>query len=96
MGQARIDQTRELACDEIAAESLSSRAQYARSLLSIAQFMDANQRPAAGYALGLSDTNTPEDRTVNVVAKGNRIRKTTARASALATLFLLLVNSPFG
>jgi beta-lactamase regulating signal transducer with metallopeptidase domain len=40
MGQARIDQTREWVCDEIAAESLFSRAQYARSLLSIAQFME--------------------------------------------------------
>jgi beta-lactamase regulating signal transducer with metallopeptidase domain len=61
--KARIDQTRELACDEIAAESLSTRTQYARSLLSIAQTMGANQHSAtAGYALGLFDINTLEDR----------------------------------
>ena len=49
--KARIDQTRELACDEIAAESMSTRTQYARSLLRVAQSMAANQGPAmTGYA----------------------------------------------
>ena len=46
--KARIDQTRELACDEIAAESLSTRTQYARSLLSIAQSMAANRPSGKG------------------------------------------------
>src|ERR1700686_3334561 len=67
--KARIDQTRELACDEIAAECLSTSTQYARSLLTIAQSMSANQRPATvGYALGLFDTNTLEDRIMNELA----------------------------
>jgi len=91
--KARIDQTRELACDEIAAECLSTRAQYARSLLSIAQSMAANQRPATvGYALGLFDTNTLEDRIMNVLAKANRFRKTWARASALGASGLLITT----
>jgi beta-lactamase regulating signal transducer with metallopeptidase domain len=91
--KARIDQTRELACDEIAAECLSTRTQYARSLLSIAQSMAANQRPATvGYALGLFDTNTLEDRIMNVLAKANRFRKTRARASALAASGLLIAT----
>jgi beta-lactamase regulating signal transducer with metallopeptidase domain len=89
--KARIDQTRELACDEIAAECLSTRMQYARSLLSIAQSMAANQPGATvGYALGLFDTNTLEDRIMNVLAKANRIRKTWARASALGASGLLI------
>ena len=91
--KARIDQTRELTCDEIAAECLSTRTQYAHSLLSIAQSMAANQRPATvGYALGLFDTNTLEDRIMNVLAKASPIRKTRAQASAIATLVLLLVT----
>ena len=91
--KARIDQTRELACDEIAAESLSTRTQYARSLLSIAQTMGANQHSAtAGYALGLFDTNTLEDRIMNVLATTNRIRKTWARASVLAASGLLMAT----
>jgi beta-lactamase regulating signal transducer with metallopeptidase domain len=89
--KARIDQTRELACDEIATECLSTRTQYARSLLSIAQSMAANQRPATvGYALGLFDTNTLEDRVMNVLANANRFRKTWARASALGASGLLI------
>jgi beta-lactamase regulating signal transducer with metallopeptidase domain len=91
--KARIDQTRELACDEIAAGCLSTHTQYARSLLSIAQFMAANRRPATvEYALGLFDTNTLEDRIVNVLAKANRVRKTWTRASALATAGLLIMT----
>jgi len=91
--KARIDQTRELACDEIAAECLSTCAQYARSLLSIAQSMAANQRPAAvGYALGLFDTNTLEDRIMNLLARANRFRKTWARLSALGVSGLLFTT----
>jgi beta-lactamase regulating signal transducer with metallopeptidase domain len=91
--KARIDQTRELACDEIAAEGMPTRTQYARSLLSIAQSIAANQRPATGgYAMGLFDINTLEDRIMNVLAKASRIRKTRAQASALATVALLIVT----
>jgi beta-lactamase regulating signal transducer with metallopeptidase domain len=88
-----VDQTRELACDEIAAESLSMGAQYARSLLSIAQSMAANQRPTTvAYALGLFDTNTLEERIMNVVAKANRFRKSWARASAIGAWGLLIAT----
>jgi BlaR1 peptidase M56 len=91
--KARIDQTRELACDEIAAECLSTSTQYARSLLTIAQSMSANQRPSTvGYALGLFDTNTLEDRIMNVLARANRIRKTWARLSALGVSGLLITT----
>jgi beta-lactamase regulating signal transducer with metallopeptidase domain len=91
--KARIDQTRELACDEIAAGTLPTRTQYARSLLSIARSMAANQCAAtAGHALGLFDTNTLEDRIMNLLAKTNNIRKTWARASALAASGLLIAT----
>jgi beta-lactamase regulating signal transducer with metallopeptidase domain len=91
--KVRIDQTRELACDEIAAECLSTRTHYARSLLSIAQSMAANQHPGTvGYALGLFDANTLEDRIVNLLAKADRFRKTWARASTLAASGLLIAT----
>ena len=91
--KARIDQTRELACDEIATESMSTRTQYARSLLSIAQSMAAKQLPAnVGYALGLFDTNTLEDRIMNVLERANRVRKTRAQALVFATVALLIVT----
>jgi beta-lactamase regulating signal transducer with metallopeptidase domain len=89
--KARIDQTRELACDEIAAESMPTRTRYARSLLSIAQSIAANQRPATvGYAMGLFDANTLEDRIMNVLTKANRIRKTRAQTSLLPHWFCYL------
>ena len=89
----RIDQTREFACDEIAAESLPTGTQYARSLLRIAQSMASNQRPTTvAYALGLFDTNTLEDRIMNVIAKTNRFRKSWARASALGASGCLLAT----
>jgi beta-lactamase regulating signal transducer with metallopeptidase domain len=91
--KARIDQTRELACDEIAAECLSTSTQYARSLLTIAQSISANQRPATvDYALGLFDTNTLEDRIINVLTRANGIRKKWARLSALGVSGLLIAT----
>jgi beta-lactamase regulating signal transducer with metallopeptidase domain len=91
--KARIDQTRELACDEIAAESLPTHTQYARSLLRIAQSMAAKQLPAnVGYALGLFETNTLEDRIMNVLERANRVRKARAQALVLATLALLIAT----
>jgi beta-lactamase regulating signal transducer with metallopeptidase domain len=90
--KARIDQTRELACDEIAAESMSMPTQYARSLLRVAQSMAANKGTAiTGYALGLFDTNTLEDRIMNVLGRAPRICKRRAQASAVAVLGLLLM-----
>jgi hypothetical protein len=61
--------------------------------LSIAQGMAANRGSApTGYALGLFDTSTLEDRIMNVLGKANRIRKTRAQVSVLAALVLLLVT----
>jgi hypothetical protein len=55
--------------------------------------MAANQRPAAvGYALGLFDTNTLEDRIMNLLARANRFRKTWARLSALGVSGLLFTT----
>ncbi|MGA7765831.1 MAG: hypothetical protein WCA27_06360 [Candidatus Sulfotelmatobacter sp.] len=82
-----------MACDEIAAESLSTHTQYARFLLRVAQAMAAKQFPAnVEYALGLFDTNTLEDRIMNVLERANRVRKTRAQALVLATLALLIAT----
>jgi len=88
--KTRIDQTRELAGDEIAAEHLSTPAQYAHSILSIAESMAANQLAmAAGYALGLFDPNTMEDRVMNLLAIANRTSKIWARTSAIGAAAVL-------
>jgi beta-lactamase regulating signal transducer with metallopeptidase domain len=66
----RIARTRELACDGIAAESMSSGADelaYARCLLSLAQRLVSVDRGAmAGVGLGLFRTNKLEERVMRL------------------------------
>jgi hypothetical protein len=82
---SRIAQTRELACDEIAAHMLPTPKQYASSLLHIAQSMFTGAR--SNYALGLFDTNTLEERIMNIL-KNNDTRKK-ARAVRLIAVCLI-------
>lgn len=65
---ARIAQTRELACDEMAAGVSLSPGDYARSLLQIARSILSESRPKLNYGLGLFDTNTLEERVMNILS----------------------------
>ena len=91
--KARIDQTRELACDEMAAEKLSARATYARSLVSIAQSLCASVPSAgSGYALGLFDANTLENRVMNLLDKSHRMTSNLGRTfTAIASVALVVI-----
>jgi beta-lactamase regulating signal transducer with metallopeptidase domain len=82
---SRIAQTRELACDEIAVQMLPTTGRYATSLLHIAQSMFTRAR--SNYALGLFDTNTLEERIMNIL-KNNDTRKQ-ARAVRLIAVCLI-------
>jgi beta-lactamase regulating signal transducer with metallopeptidase domain len=86
---SRIAQTRELACDEIAAQMLPTTRRYATSLLHMAQSMFTRAR--SNYALGLFDTNTLEERIMNIL-KTNDTRKNT-RAIRLITVCLIGASS---
>jgi beta-lactamase regulating signal transducer with metallopeptidase domain len=86
---SRIAQTRELACDEIAAPMLPTTRRYATSLLHIAQSMSAGARP--NYALGLFDTNTLEERIMNILQHNDTRKKT--RAVRLIAVCLIGVAS---
>jgi beta-lactamase regulating signal transducer with metallopeptidase domain len=66
---ARIAQTRELACDEMAATMSPSPRHYAQSLLQIARSVLSCPRQNGNYALGLFDTNALEERIMNVLAR---------------------------
>ncbi len=91
--KTRVDQSRELACDETAAK-FSTREAYARSLFSIAQSMSAGpSATASGYALGLFDTNTLEERIMILLDKKNRLSKSWGRILAIATVGCLLLVS---
>ena len=65
---ARIAQTRELACDEMAAQMSASPRQYAQSLLQIARSILSEPRQKLNYGLGLFDTNILEERVMNIFA----------------------------
>ncbi|MGC2184224.1 MAG: M56 family metallopeptidase [Terriglobales bacterium] len=83
--RSRIGHTRELACDEMAARMLPSGAHYARSLLHLAQSVLSGGQSQSTYALGLFDTNTLEERIVNI------LKTTTASTKWARTVRILVV-----
>ncbi len=90
----RIALTRELACDEAAAAKLATRRGYARSLLNIAQSLSSRSSQAhSNLALGLFDTNTLEERIMNMLAKPNRIGRKWGVVLAVVASSLLTVTS---
>lgn len=93
--KSRIAETRELACDEMAAGLLPSGKQYARSLLQIAQNVLAGAPPAkSNYAMGLFDTKVLEERIMNILRMSESARRRT-RARMLVAFALLSAVSVF-
>ena len=86
----RIEDSRELACDEIAADQTGSRSEYASSLLRIAQSISGKSFPKqASHALGLFETDNLEERIMSLLARKNRIGETVGRIllGLVATVF---------
>ena len=87
--RARLAQTRELACDEMAAALLPSVTDYARSLVRLAQTMFAAAPSAkTSYAMGLFDTHALEERIMNILDTGKR-RGKWARTRTLFTVGII-------
>ena len=89
----RIDETRELACDEMAAGRIVNAASYARSLVSLARAMSSlparRSLAGPGYTLSVFDANILEERIMRLLDKRPRPSAGKAKMS-LATGFLLL------
>ncbi|PYU96803.1 MAG: hypothetical protein DMG25_00750, partial [Acidobacteria bacterium] len=89
----RIDETRELACDEMAARRIVNAASYARSLVSLARAMSSlparRSLAGPGYTLSVFDANILEERIMRLLDKRPRPSAGKAKMS-LATGFLLL------
>jgi len=91
--KARMAQTRELACDEMAASLLPSATQYARSLLRLAQTrLAAAPAAKASYALGLFDAGALEERIMNILDTNKKTGKW-ARTRMLLAVSLMGVTS---
>ena len=89
--KSRIIQTRELACDDLAAEKLSTPTLYAGALVHIAQSLLADSRNASSsLAQGLFDTDNMEHRISNLLDKRSRLGKTRGRAFTLGTVACLV------
>ncbi len=88
--RSRIAHTRELACDEMAVRMLPSGAHYASSLLHIAQSVCSGGQSQSNYALGLFDTNTLEERIMNILKTTNVSGEWTR---ALRLLIVVLVGA---
>jgi beta-lactamase regulating signal transducer with metallopeptidase domain len=87
--KTRIDQTRELTCDEMAAEKSSSRAAYAQSLLNIAQSICPTSLGRSSHALGLFQTDALEQRVLNMLRPAGAVGVIWDRVSALFSAGLL-------
>lgn len=76
----RIEDSRERACDEIAAEQTGSRSEYASSLLRVAQSISgASLRKQAGHVLGLFETDNLEERIMSLLARKKQIGERVGR-----------------
>lgn len=103
---ARLSETREMVCDEMAAEFVTSRESYARSLLRLASMLSDRMPANTLPAIGIFDANALERRVMNLTHKRSDIQglrrfgiiaacivvAVTAGASALA--LRMEVNTP--
>ena len=86
--------TRELACDEAAATKLASCRGYARSLLNLAQSISLGLSKAqSNAALGLFDSNSLEERIMNLLRKPKRNSRKWATVLAVVAASLLTITS---
>lgn len=76
----KIEDSREMACDEIAAERTGSRSEYASSLLRIAQSISGeSMQRQASHVLGLFETDNLEVRIMSLLAKKKQIGEKVGR-----------------
>ena len=94
----RIEETRELSCDEAAAGLLVSAPEYARSLVNLAQSIAPRASALSPrYTLGVFDANILEERIMRLL--DNRPQESPRRARLLlggATLALVVAALPAG
>lgn len=93
----RIDETRELACDELAAGHGVSPSTYARSLVSLATRVSrlASRPPLAGpgYTLGVFDANILEERIMRLLDQRPRLSARRAMLLLAAASFALTASA---
>ena len=85
--RSRIANSRELICDQLAAESLGNSTGYARSLVHIAESI-SNSIPAPIHALGIFEGRNLEQRVMSLL---NRTPRLSRNATAIAVVFCSVI-----
>ena len=87
----RVQETRELACDDLAAEAMSGRKVYAHSLLRLTEKMlSVAVVPQPGCALGIFEGEVLEKRIMNLLENGTKHSRLRALTSFALGACLLL------
>jgi TonB family protein len=89
---ARLAETREMICDEIAAEAVTGRESYARSLLRLASILTGQMPAKTLHAIGIFDANIFERRIMNLTQKRGEIRIANRFAIVVACLLVAIVT----
>jgi TonB family protein len=89
--RSRLAESREMICDALAAESIASREDYARSLLRLASTLAMRRHSATLHAIGIFDTNTFERRIMNLTQKPRELKGLRRHAVLAACTIALLV-----
>jgi bla regulator protein blaR1 len=72
--RSRLAETREMVCDEIAAEAIAGKDRYARSLLRLASMLSSHMPERNLHAIGIFDANNFERRVMNLTTKRIQLR----------------------
>ncbi|HKD61237.1 MAG TPA: M56 family metallopeptidase [Terracidiphilus sp.] len=89
----RIQETRELACDDMAADAMRGRHEYARNLLSLTQKMLSDAViPQPGCALGIFEGEVLERRIMNLLEKRSQYPLLRFVSSSIAGICLIILT----
>ena len=86
----KINQTREMACDELVAETLLNPLDYARSLVEIAGFASSTSQNA--FTLGVFSADILEQRIMKLIEKNRGVSRRAGKFTFLSAMTLLGVT----
>ena len=89
---SRLAETREMICDEMAAEVVTGRENYARSLLRLASILTERMPAKTLHAIGIFDANIFERRIMNLTQKRAEIQVVGRFAIAAACVLVAIAT----
>jgi TonB family protein len=90
--QARLAETREIVCDELAADTLQGREHYAHALLRLAALISSEAPTPTFHAIGIFDANIFERRIMHLAHKPTQLKSAQRFAIIAATSILALAT----